>query len=1104
MNSKVKEIFLEAIELADNERQEFLIRKCNGDQETLDRIKKLILAHELSDSPVDFSPVMLAGKSESIGTEQPGTRLGPYVLKEQIGAGGMGVVWVAERTEPIRQRVAIKVIKPGMDSEQVIARFEAERHALALMEHPNIAKVLDAGTTSFGRPYFVMELIRGLSITEYCDSYKLGLEDRLKIFVDVCKAIHHAHQKGIIHRDIKPTNLLVTDQDGEPHVRVIDFGVAKAVEGSLSDKSVYSGFFHAIGTLEYMSPEQAGLANADIDTRSDVYSLGIVLHELLISETPFSNQDLSSSLEAACRVIREVMPDKPSRQFLRMERPIQEQVAMRLGTSPQKLTKCLKGDLDLVVQKALAKDRNVRYQSAARLSEDIRRFVDGHPVKASPPSMLYRARKAWASYRIAIQLTALSIGILAACLAYTLQQSYRLKIANRETTKAEKAANDAKLSLAQDLYFSQMREAERNFNHGNLTKAEEVVDRYAGSETVKKGFELQYLRSRIDRTRGDQLWENERPLYTLSLSENGRVAVSSQNEVQVFDNIDSRNEIANFKTKPNDSLHLTTGEKNFWSFPFAAISQCGSFVAYAHPERIDTVVISSIDEDKSWQLGGHAQTVRCASFLNDSTLVTGDHEGNVRSWNFKSNKVKVKSVHKGSVWSVATSDDGKLVASGSVNNRICVWDIESDNLAYLEGHFDIPSTTKGVTSVAFAPKSKYLASAGADHTVRIWDLETRRSIQVLSGHVDEVRSVAFSKDGSFLASGSRDNSVRLWDWKRGFELSKYFGPSYVAQSVQFTSDCRFVVATSFDGTIHRWPVSRKNSEVFWLDKPVADLSVSPNGLAIVAVETNSTKIHIWNIGREVWQESHRTIEAAGEVNAVSINDEKLLAAMLDNGEMQVFDVANSVPNEIVRISIFAPSELKQLNFHHEAFNYSDDGSQLAIGSPIGSIAIFDFATKTIERKTITSQPVRSLVIQQPFEVLATDTDNRLYKVDLKKGASELVQSDVRFVTHRNRMLATSGVGKVALSDLETGDESVQNTRFREVRFLDESTLVLSTGYSTELEAGELYLWDTKLDRLRYVFQAHHSIVECFDTCHNAQVIASGSLDGSIMLFNIEE
>ena len=452
----------------------------------------------------------------------------------------------------------------------------------------------------------------------------------------------------------------------------------------------------------------------------------------------------------------------------------------------------------------------------------------------------------------------------------------------------------------------------------------------------------------------------------------------------------------------------------------------------------------------------------------------------------------------------AASADGKFIASGSVSNRVYIWNVGSDTHGYLDGHFDVPSTTKGVTSVAFAPNSKYLASAGADHLVRIWNLETRQTAQVLSGHVDEVRSVAFSSDGKFLASGSRDNSVRLWDWKRGFELSKYFGPTYVAQAVRFTPDCRCVVASSFDGTIHCWPVDRKNSEVFWLKKPVADLSVSPNGLAIVAVETNSTQIHFWNIDREVWQESHRIIEAAGEVNAVSINDEKMLAAMLSNGQLQFFDVENRAPNAIDSVSIFDPSELNQQNFHHEAINYSDDGSQIAIGSPSGCIAIFDLATQTTKRKTISTQPIRSLVIHQPFEVFATDFENRLFKVDLDKDTSDLVRSDVRFVTHRKRMLATSGVGDVVLNNLETEDEWVQSTRFREVRFLDENQLVLSTGYSTELEAGELYLWDIELDRLRYVFHAHHSIVECFDTCHNAQVIASGSLDGSIMLFNIEE
>jgi eukaryotic-like serine/threonine-protein kinase len=465
---RAKDIFVDLVSnVPPDEWGDRLAETCAGDVALESHVRALLRAHAEPGTFMDQPAVANIATLDSPITERPGTVIGPYKLLQQIGEGGMGVVFMAEQTEPIQRTVALKIIKPGMDTRQVIARFEAERQALAMMDHSIIAKVLDAGTTDTGRPYFVMELVKGVPITRYCDEKLLTIRQRLELFKPVCEAVQHAHQKGIIHRDIKPTNVLVAEYDNRAVPKVIDFGVAKATAQKLTHRTMFTELGQVIGTVEYMSPEQAKFNQLDIDTRSDIYSLGVLLYELLTGSTPFEKQRFDTvAFDETLRIIREEEPPKPSNKLGASD--TLPSIAANRHTEPGRLSSEVRGELDWIVMKALEKNRERRYQTAASLAADIERYRAEEPVSAGPPSRVYRFVKFVRRNKAA---TIAAVAVLAGLIAAVIGASAGMVSESRRRTAAERERAAAELNLANVLQSQERYAESENLYRQSLTKS---------------------------------------------------------------------------------------------------------------------------------------------------------------------------------------------------------------------------------------------------------------------------------------------------------------------------------------------------------------------------------------------------------------------------------------------------------------------------------------------------------------------------------------------------------------------------------------------------------------------------------------------------------
>jgi WD40 repeat protein/serine/threonine protein kinase len=970
LDKDAEAVFLAALDRASAaERAAHVEAACAGRPELLRRVRELLAAHDESRGPLDAPP---AGPGATADVPPPagpaGGVVGPYKLLERIGEGGMGTVWVAQQTEPVKRLVAVKLIKPGMDSRQVIARFEAERQALALMDHPHIAKVLDAGATPAGRPYFVMELVKGVPITRYCDEHRLTPRQRLELFVPVCRAVQHAHQKGVIHRDLKPSNVLVAPYDGRPIPKVIDFGVAKAAGQPLTERTLHTGLGQVVGTLEYMSPEQAELNNLDVDTRSDVYSLGAVLYELLTGSPPFSRKELErAGVLEMLRVIREKEPSKPSTKLSTAEGL--PTLAANRGTEPAKLRKLVRGELDWIVMKALEKDRNRRYETANGLAMDVQRYLADEPVQACPPSAWYRWRKLTRRHRQAVALAlasavaALALVGVAVALVFNarLQQAFISTDQARQEAETQGRRAEAALVEADKLrYFLDIARAHAEYRGGSMGLVEPVLD---GCPAERRNWEWHYLKRlcHLDLRTLQQGNVSEHGGGQIGFHPNGKwLAAPGPGGTVILWDVETGKEVRKFEGRvpkigpvtvsPDGSSlagldlsgmtviiwDLATGREAhrlkrddaFWGPPRLTFSPDSKRLACAGG-RDFVYVWNATTGEECFRVAPGSGGV--AYSPDGSQLATGSDNGIVRLWNGTTGElIRTLSGQGGWINNVAFSPDGSRLASACGGDRtVKIWDRASGReLKSLKGH------AAGVYDVAWSPDGRRLASGSFDQTVRLWDTTTGEAVVVFPGHISSVFGVTFGPHGDKLASISEDRAVKLWDTRTTPEVRNLAGHTGNVRSAALGPDGKRLVSGSWDQTVRIWDATT-DGELRTLKGHtglVLCVAFSPDGTCVASGGTDQL-VKIWDpaTGREV-----RTLSGQkGSVEGVAFSpDGKWLASASGDRSVKVWEATTG-------------REVRTLSGHTDivqAVAFSPDGTRLATGSHDGTLRIWDAMT----------------------------------------------------------------------------------------------------------------------------------------------------------------
>jgi WD40 repeat protein len=1091
------------------QRAAFLGAACGGDHALRQRLQSLLAGHDKpAPSPSSDAPAAKATLKLNLAeaeSEAVGQTIGRYKLLEAIGEGGCGVVYVAEQTEPVRRRVALKVIKLGMDTKQVVARFEAERQALAMMDHPNIAKVLDAGTTDRGRPFFVMELVRGIRITDYCDQNKLTTKERLDLFIRVCQAIQHAHQKGIIHRDIKPSNILVTLHDGEAVPKVIDFGIAKATEGRLTENTVYTQLQQFIGTPAYMSPEQAEMSGLDIDTRSDIYSLGVLLYELLTGSTPFdSNELVASGLDEMRKTIREKEPVRPSTRFATLEGEKLTATAKRRSTEAGKLLHQLKGDLDWVVMKCLEKERTRRYETANGLAFDLKRHLNNETVLARPPGSAYRFQKLVRRNKLAFAAAAaiaaaLLLGFLAstweAVRAKCAEQRAResetaaqtemilAKQAKRraednllKAQKAEKEATQERIRAdgeaevtQQNLYYSQMHVAQQSWReHRGLPHMRELLAKWLpqGGSPDRRGWEWFYLNS-LAYQNVLILQEGERNFVEGTSSEKPSVVAwqvagnrlaegASDGSIRVWD-VDRKQTTLILKG-PAPVVTWPGGGVIGWSLDGGKLAGGGSDGTVHIWDAGSGRELNVLRVDNS--------PVQSVNFSSDGTRVAAwGTDGMVKIWDATTGQVTAEVAHPGHVTAGAWSPDDHLLAVGHEDGTVTLSGTHAgDKLVTLRGH------ARRIHRLAWSPDSARLASTSADHTARIWDVASEKVALDPLWHSHEITAVAWEPNGRRLATGSIDQTIKIWDAATGREVVTLRGHVQAVTSLSWGPDGRLASGCT-DGSVRIWN-SIRDQEANVLPAHIGRATAtawSPNGERL-ASGGDDGKVKIWDLvtRKEVLtlnaHDEGRVDQEFGLIRSLAWSpDGTLLASAALDGTAKVWELASG--REVFAL----PAD------HGPVWSvaWSLDGDHLAAGSKDGSIRLVEGLKHTPKVQVFQAHEssiygVRSVAWSPKGDRLASVGDGHLIKIWNPVLGAELVRIKLSGTA---RAVAWSPGGKLLASASSASG----------------SRLVMA--------------WDAETGQMLSTMRGHNDNVDAVVWSPDGTRLASASLDSSVRVWD---
>lgn len=803
-----------------------------------DRDSKEFVEHDASRSPGQPNATMHT-KAEGTDSGRVSDWIGPYQLVRRIGRGGMGEVWLANQQSPVKRKVALKLIRNGLGPGKVVARFQAERQALAMMDHSGIAKVFDAGETPDGRPFFVMELIRGKPITEFCDRKRLSIRQRIELFVKVCSAVQHAHQRGVIHRDIKPTNILVSEQDGQYLAKVIDFGLAKAVQHTnlLTDESLSTEFGQVVGTVQYMSPEQAEINHLAIDTRTDVYSLGVLLYELLTGTTPLERESLvDTPLLQVLDAIRSIEPPRPSKRLSSCSDALIQTIAENRKTEPKKVVEAVAGELDWVVMKALEKDRDRRYSTANDLATELKRYLNGIVVQARPASLVYRVRKfasrnsglAFSAMAVALSLLVVAIGFTASSFR-TNAELPRKKTTEADTTRSRMPPLPELENSGQPSYDTNINLAARAIKKGDRQVAANILSQYVPTEGDEdlRGFEWYYLNNQLSNSIvweggyedldfpankpdprisivflphgihvvsggrdgtlehhsvGKEMGENSSAFDGRTLLHNEAIRDLHCRGHYLFTVSDDRR-LAKWDIR-SGTLELVKNDAALDRLQSVDVSRSGRYVAVGSYDRSVRILeserlteVARIQNPLAWAKDPRAWVMAVEFLEHEDEIVVAHIDGSIFHWNWKTKDCywQTRNGMESGLQSMTYDENANLMAVGLDNGDILLWDLRNRRVVNrLIGH------AFRVQGLHFSSDGSRLLSASLDTTCRLWDLDSGESLLVMK-HPAQVQDAAFSPDESLIATASDDGRVRVW---RGTPQMRVEGKQNVENTVK--------------------------------------------------------------------------------------------------------------------------------------------------------------------------------------------------------------------------------------------------------------------------------------------------------------------------------